>query len=164
MNHYQFTCHITPSDFRDQLRASYQMDKPLGLLAYDMLGLKSGTYCGMKENRFWLFRTERLFFSPKRHFRGIMQYDSQKQIMLITGKFVYTAWYLVFAALLFCFLLFSDTDVAIPRVRLAIISAVITAAFSLLSILFGNLLGKKREEQIIEEFKTIFKVKEEDLL
>ena len=152
MNDYQIICALSPSEIKSIFASEYHTSKSLGLLVYDALGLNKGTFCGMKEDRFWLFRTQSWAFYPKRHFSGKLYYNEERSKTMIVGKFVYSPWYL-----LFLLGLFLSPAESIPRYELLVVSFGITALFGILSALAGKIGGKQREHEIFAELEALLK-------
>lgn len=154
MNDYQIICALSPSEIKSIFASEYHTNKPLGLLVYDALGLNKGTFCGMSEDRFWLYRTQSWAFYPKRHFSGNLYYNEERSKTMIVGKFVYSPWYLLFLLGLFLCLFLSPAE-SIPRFELLVVSFGITALFGILSALAGKIGGRQREHEILAELEAI---------
>lgn len=155
MKDYQLLCDLSPSDVKTILTMAYDTSKPLGLLVYDTLGINKGTFCRIRNDQFWLFRTVPLDFFPKRHFSGILSYNESQLKTMITGRFVYSPWYFLYLLIVFLFLLFSMRFADYFSIFEAlIVSFLMTCLFGLFAVLLASVNRKPRENEIIQEMES----------
>ena len=156
MKEYRYICELSPDEIKTVFSAAYDMSKPLGVLAYDALGIHKGTFCRIRDNRVWLFRTVPLHFFPKRHFSGVLLYDGNQSKTKVIGRFVYSPWYLLF--LLAVFLLFflgPAPPEHVSSLEYLTASVLMTCLFGIFAVLLSRINMKPRETEIIAEMEAL---------